>query len=227
MHTDCNLESHLAALLFFAGGAGFLLLLLSAMGAAFLRKERIMRLALLTIAAGIACYLLLLLAFSGFSQQHMLAVGAEKHLCELDCHLAYSVTSVEQKSTLGEGTKAVSAQGAGVFYVVRMRVRFDETTISPQRPRGARLSPSPHRAILGDGLGHEMEPSVAGQQALGISAETAPLLPGESAEIAQVFEIPWGHPDRMLFTQNDTALHWVIGNENSLGHQKTWFQLWH
>ncbi len=223
MQTDFTLEAHLSALLFLAGFGGFFLIILSAIVCAFVHKMRLARLALMTAGGGAAFYLLLLLGFSAVSQEKVLAVGVEKHLCELDCHLAYSVTGVEQRKTLGEGAKMVQAKGT--FYVVHMKARFDEATTSPQRPKDATLAPNPHHAFLGDAFGHRLDTDLAGQQALAIPADAAPLLPGQSAEIAVVFDVPDGplHADRILFTQDDTALRWVIGQENSWGHAKVWF----
>ena len=41
----------------------------------------------------------------------MLGPGEEKHFCEVDCHLAYSVVGVQKTRTLGTAAAPRAAQG--------------------------------------------------------------------------------------------------------------------
>ncbi len=80
----------------------------------------------------------------------MLALNDEKYFCEVDCHLAYSVTGVTQTKTLGNPPNQVTA--TGTFYVLTVKTRFDETTISPHRGNGP-LSPNPRTVSVVDDQG--------------------------------------------------------------------------
>lgn len=82
-------------------------------------------------AGGVGVYLLLFLGASVASRDRVLAVGEEKHICEVACHLAYSVAAVK-----------ATPQDSGARYVVTVRVRFDGETISARRPRDLALSPN-------------------------------------------------------------------------------------
>jgi hypothetical protein len=99
------------------------------------------RLARALAAAG-AVYVAAILGVALTSKQKIIALGGEKHICEIDCHIAYSVLGVERAPVLGSG--AAQARAEGEFYVVTVRTRFDETTVSSQRPLDAPLSLSPH-----------------------------------------------------------------------------------
>src|SRR5215467_1004465 len=134
MFTYVNLSAPIGALAFL--GTAFLLLLgllvfifLLAVG-----KPARARIVLAAIALIGSCYLLSMIGFSLISHDHLLARGEEKHFCELDCHLAYSLVSTRQVRTLGEAPEQVNAQGA--FTIVTIRTRFDETTIAPWRGDG-------------------------------------------------------------------------------------------
>jgi hypothetical protein len=105
---------------------------------AMYRKTTLARVGALMAAGGAATYVLLLIGSGVASSRRELSVGQEKHICEIDCHLAYSVVRAER----GDRT-----------YTVKMRVRFDEQTISSRRDDST-LTPG-HRTIVlidADGL---------------------------------------------------------------------------
>ena len=127
MFTNVNLAAPVGALAFL--GTAFLFFVL---GAALIyslvrKKLGLRKLALLTIALVAGLYLAVLLIFSLASSEKVLARGDEKHFCEIDCHLAYSITDVQETKTIGEGPNQLTA--AGMFRVVTIKTRFDETTI--------------------------------------------------------------------------------------------------
>src|SRR5918994_4888370 len=64
------------------------------------RKSALAGAAVITIVAIGAFYLGLLLVFSFRSGDRLLARGEEKYFCEMDCHLAYSITEVRETKTL-------------------------------------------------------------------------------------------------------------------------------
>jgi hypothetical protein len=55
------------------------------------KREGFARITLRTLVGGAGLYLLLFLIASVASRNRVLTPGEEKHICEIDCHLAYSV----------------------------------------------------------------------------------------------------------------------------------------
>ena len=228
MHTNVNLEAAVGVLAFL--GTAFVLGLAAIIVLHAIKTRRRMRartvsLAALTLAG---CYLLLMLAFSAVSREKVLASGVEKHFCEIDCHLAYSITNVERMKTVGLAPNEATAKG--VFYVVTIRTRFDETTIS--RARGdALLWPNSREVVVFDaeenvyGVSMEGERALQAAQGAGTPLET-PLRPGESYTTDLVFDLPANvvRPE-MLMRDGDLITHFIIGHENSFWHGKTVFSL--
>src|SRR6266850_3734162 len=103
-------------------------------------RAEIQRAAVIVGGAGTGAYLLLSVIASVTSRDRVLAPGEEKHICEIDCHLAYSVA----------GAKAEPQPSGRVRYVVTVKVRFDEETISSRRPKDASLSPNSRYVALVD-----------------------------------------------------------------------------
>ena len=95
--------------------------------------------------AGLGLYLVLYLFSSLTSHTQELPVGQEKHICEVDCHLAYAVSSVHTAKQWNGAT------AQGTFYIVTVRVRFDSNTIASWRPRDLSLSPNGRSVALIDG----------------------------------------------------------------------------
>jgi hypothetical protein len=124
MHANVNLNAAVGVLAFlgiaFVTGLA-IIIILHALETRKRARTRTVSLAALTL---ISCYLLVLLAFSLVSREKVLAFGVEKHFCELDCHLAYSITNVGKTKTVGLPPNEVTAHG--IFYVVAIRTRFDE-----------------------------------------------------------------------------------------------------
>jgi hypothetical protein len=173
-------------------------------------------------------YASLLFGLSLISQERVLAPGGEKYFCEIDCHLAYSVVDVRTAKTLGSGSGQASA--TGVFYVVSLRTRFDENTTSARRPRNATLTPNPRELALVSATGETFPVSPAGQAAL--DAEGAnpslmtPLIPGQQYVTRIAFDAPANlSTPRLLLTAQGWETRWLIGQENSWFHKKTWLAL--
>ncbi len=175
-------------------------------------------------------YLAVLLAASLLSEQKVLAPGQWKYFCEVDCHEAYSVVGVKTAKTLGPPAKPTATKG--VFYVVTVKVWFDERTINPRlRLPKALLTPNPHVADVVDQSGKRYEVSQDGQVALeevqGKSiAFTQPIRPGESYTSTLVFDLPPNVKNPRLYITTLPWLTWaLIGHENSPFHQKVLFRL--
>src|ERR1700733_12854534 len=95
----------------------------------------------------ILVYGMALVGASAASREWALSPGEEKYFCEIDCHLAYSVVGIEKVQTIGAGSTQKTANGT--FFVVSLRTRFDEHTISPNRGDSP-LTPSPRTITLAD-----------------------------------------------------------------------------
>lgn len=168
------------------------------------KRERLARISSRAFVAGGVAYYALLVIGSLTSTNRTLAPGEEKHICEIDCHLAYSVAAA----------RAESVGGGLVRHVVTVKVRFDEETISARRSRTAPLSPNRRYVALVDDAGNEYPGSTEGL--------TRELIPGESYTTDIAFEVPQKATGLRLVLRNadpETAL--IIGHENSLLHRKT------
>lgn len=165
------------------------------------------KLTLIVGGAGAGAYLLLFAIFSIASRDRVLAPGEEKHICEIDCHLAYSVAGVKTEAVPG-----------GARYTVTVKVRFDEATISSRRPKDAPLSPNSRYVALVDAAGNAYPGSTEGLKRR--------LIPGESYTTDIVFGVPADARDlRLILRNDDFETHFVIGHENSFGHGKVSFGL--
>ena len=209
--SNMNFPAPLAVMGFLAASLGALVAIAAVVIFWFARKLRLARVAAFAIGGGVVVYLALLLGFSVGSHETLLGRGQEKYFCEIDCHLAYSVLDVKTQG-----------QGAVDDYVVTLRTRFDETTTSPNRPRSAPLLPSPREVRLID-AGHHQYGVVS---SAGTSLMT-PLTPASFYTTQLEFKVP--KDARGLRLLIETVPGWadrfVIGDENSLGHKKTYFAL--
>ena len=228
MNTNVNFAAPLGAMAFL--GTGFVLVVigLALIYSLVVRKfglAKIVTIAMLVLAA---VYLSAILIFSFASSEKVLARGQEKHFCEIDCHLAYSITDVRQMKTIGNAPNQATANG--VFTVVTIKTRFDETTISSTRGNG-QLHPNSRVLTLVDEQGRRYSPSPAGQKALESSGAagtpiTTPLRPGESYMTTVVFDLPADvKSPTLLINEGEWVTPFVIGHENSLLHKKTRFEL--
>ncbi len=185
-------------------GGAFLLALL-------LRKvDWALRIAALEVA-GLAFYVLLFLVAGLTSRTQILAIGEEKHICEVDCHMAYAVTGV-QRTTQWNGRAA-----HGVFYVVTVRTRFDSLT-TKHRHRAAPLMPNPRTVEIVDGQGRTYP------------ADPQPLyhalFPGEEFSTDFVFDLPADATDpRLVLAAEDWPTRFMIAHENAYLHGRVLFGL--
>lgn len=176
--------------------------------ARFAGRERLARTSSRVLLGGVGLYLVLILVGSVSSHARVLAPGEEKHICEIDCHLAYSVASARTESV----------GGGLVRHVVTVKVRFDEETVSARRSRTAALSPNKRYIALRDDAGHEYPGSTDGLMRA--------LIPGESYTTDIGFEVPQKATGLRLVLRNaDPETAFIVGHENSLLHRRTTFQL--
>lgn len=174
---------------------------------------------LVASAAGVGLYLFLLLAYAATSKEQVLDLLAEKYFCEVDCHLAYSVTNVARSRTVGVPPNRRTARG--IYHLATVKTRFDEQTISSRRAKDAPLSPNPRSVLVVDDEGRRFEPVATGGTPL-----TQILRPGESYTTELVFDLPSDVKNpRLLITESLWVTRLLIGHENSFAHKKTSFRL--
>lgn len=178
--------------------------------------------------AGAALYVIALLVASVIGTGRTLAIGEEKHFCEIDCHLAYAVTRVDTAARLGAPAAPVAAHGR--FYLVTLRVRFDERTTSLNRGDGP-LWPNPRWVELRDAAGRRYLESPEGLAAWEAAHGTVagldrPLRPGQSYLTTLVFDLPVDvRSPRLLVTDPQPFSLFIVSHENSPFHGKTSFAL--
>ena len=228
MCTNVNLAAPIGVMLLL--GTVLLLAILSVvfLYSLFSRRYPLLRWTLLLFGLVAIVYLASLLLFSFFSHEQLLASGQEKHFCELDCHLAYSVADVKQADELSSPGKRIKP--SGTFYLVTIQTRFDEKTIGPRRGNGL-LSPNPRSIVVVDSDGRQFLPDASAQAVLlesnaaGTPIDT-PLRPGQSYSTVYAFDLPRNiHSPRLLLNESDWVTRLIIGHENSIAHKKALFQL--
>ena len=228
MNTNVNFAAPLGVLAFL--GTGFVLLVagLFLVYSLVVQKFGRAKIAIVAMAVVAGLYLGLLLIFSFASSEKVLARGQEKHFCEIDCHLAYSVTDSKQTKTIGNAPNQATANG--LFTIVTIKTRFDETTTSSTRGDGL-LYPNSRKVTVVDEKGRKYSPSPEGQKALELSGAAGTpiqtsLRPSESYTTTVVFDLPADVKNpTLLINEGEWVTHLVIGHENSLLHKKTRFQL--
>ena len=218
MYTNVNLAAPIGALALLGAAVVLFAGIALSLGLLILRRRRAAKFVGAFVCALGVAYFAGMLFFSLFSHDLLLARGEEKHFCELDCHLAYSVVDTRQAKTIGEGARMITARDR--FTVITIKTRFDETTIAPGRG-DAVLYPNGRAATLTDQSGRRYQPATE----LG-TALTTPLRPGESYTTEIAFDLP---PDAnaatLLINEDAWETHLIIGHENSLLHKKTSFRL--
>jgi hypothetical protein len=228
MNTNVNLSAPLGAIAFLGTGLLFFASALVLIQSLVVHKRGRAKFVLMVMLVIAGAYLAAILIFSLASHEKVLARGEEKHFCEIDCHLAYSVADTRQSKTLGNAPNQSTARG--MYTVVTIKTRFDETTISPTRGNGL-LYPNSRVLTLADERGNKYSRSIEGQRALEAAQNsstplTTPLQPGGSYTTEVVFDLPpYVKATTLLVNEGEWETHFVIGHENSPLHRKTRFQL--
>lgn len=228
MYTNVNLAAPIGAMAFLGTGLLFLIAAVIFLYTVIKGELAGSKFVLATTAIITSIYIGAILFFSFTSQETVLARGQEKHFCEIDCHLAYSVLDVQRTQAVGTGGNQATAQG--LFHIVTVRTRFDENTISSTRGNGE-LKPNSRIATIIDEHGTRYAPSAAGETALANSENkgtplTTALRPGESYTTKLVFDLPQDVTNpTLLINEGKWLTHFLIGHENSPLHKKTRFQL--
>jgi len=214
MYTNVNLAAPVGALALLGTAVLLFLALIVLIQSAIVRKRRRAKFVMLFLLVIAGVYFATMMIFSLASHETVLARGQEKHFCELDCHLAYSIVNATQAKMFG------STQAKGQFTVITVKTRFDETTIAPWRGNGL-LHPNSRALMMIDDQGNQYSPvSQAG------TTITTALRPGESFTTDIAFDLPANaKPTSLLINEAAWETRLVIGHENSLLHKKTRFQI--
>ena len=112
--------------------------------------------------------------------------------------------------------------------LVTLRVRFDEKTVAPWRPRDAALTPETRQVVLVDPAGKEYSPSADAARKLGTSIDLAPrpLVPGDQYRVSLAFDEPPNLRGLRLLIRDASWDHrFTIGDEQSLFHRVTYLSL--
>jgi hypothetical protein len=217
--------AHVMMLLFLGTGLTIVSGLVVALYGAASGKKLTLRFGGLLIALVGGSYCLFLFGAGIVTSDKTLPEGNWKYFCEPDCHIAYSVSSVETAAALG--TESNLAQANGEYVVVRLKTWFDEHSIAKFRGNGP-LTPVPRLVSLVDDEGRRFYPT---QLKPGVLAETSTplaqaLRPGESYLTTLTFDIPKGARDlRLLITDDDPVAVVTIDHENSPFHGKIYLGL--
>ena len=216
MNTNVNLLAPIGVMALLGTGFLFFVAALVLIQSLIVRKHGRAKFVLVAMLVIAGAYLAAILIFSLASHEKVLARGEEKHFCEIDCHLAYSVTSTRQSMTLGNPPTTAP----GTYIVVTIKTRFDETTIAPWRGSGL-LYPNSRVLTLVDERGNKYAPTSQSGTPL-----TTPLRPAESYTTEVVFDLPAEvKSPTLLINEGDWPTRLVIGHENSPLHGQTRFQL--
>ncbi len=197
--------------------AGILLAVSFFMKIAWLRKFT-----LGGVAVWIVFYIAMLLGFSLTSNEKLLAANEPKEYCGfyLDCHMHTAVTGVRMTKQIGDQT------AKGTFYIVNVKVFSDAKNPSIK----LRLLEPKARVFQADGARIERD------------AAAEALLPTASVRLDQdidnrqtiekeiVFDVSVSASDlKLLITEgygiDKTIEHILVGDEDSLFHAQTFFDL--
>src|SRR5437773_4942559 len=198
-------------------GAGFLVFT-GLLGAAIAGAARRFGLARILGGAALAVAILygtVLLGAALVSRERTLGRDEKKYFCEMDCHVAYSVTAMTK-----EGNHAA----------VTVRTWFDPSTIASFRGNGP-LTPNPRTVYLVDASGRRYAPSPdatrAWERKHGSSTPLdRELTPGASYLTTFVFELPETAVSPRFFIGDPLGPEtFIIGHENSPLHKKAYFAL--
>lgn len=217
--------AHLMTLLFLGTGLAIVSGLVAVLYGSILGKNLATRLGgLLVLLAG-GSYSVLLLGAGLATSDKTLPEGNWKYFCEPDCHIAYSISSVETRTALGTETNLIQANGE--FVVVRLKTWFDERSIAKFRGNGP-LTPVPRLVSLVDRDGKRYLPAQFEPRTLAeVSTPLAQALrPGESYLSTFVFDVPKRTRDlRLLVIDDDPVSVVTIDHENSPFHGKIYLSL--
>jgi hypothetical protein len=217
--------AHLIALLFLGSVFVIFICLVVAAVAAISKAGRAAKCAAAGAVLTALGYFTLLLGVALVTSDKTLAPGNWKYFCEADCHIAYSIESTEEASTLGAEARPKTAQGR--FVVVRLKTWFDQNSIAPWRGN-APLTPDARVVRLVDERGRRFLPLPQAAASLPVASTplNEPLRPGDSYSTSFVFDVPRdARNPRLLISDVEPLSRLLIDHENSPLHGKIYLAL--
>ena len=214
--------AHLVALLFLGSGFVIFACLLLAVVAALRKAGKVAKFAASGAALSALGYAVVLFGIALATSNKTLPPGDWKYFCESDCHIAYSIGSMQEAAMLGPETKHIAARGR--FVVVNLKTWFDENSISPSRGNFP-LTPDSRMVKLIDDRGRQYLPAPEASAVLpGTSAPlNTPLRPGESY---LTIDVPAdARNPRLLISDVDLVTRLLVDHENSPLHGKIYLAL--
>jgi hypothetical protein len=211
-------------------GTGFLLAasVLLLVGGLIGKSRLVLRLGWISGLVLLVGYGGILMGFSWLSREVVLPMGCWKYFCEIDCHVADSVTGIR---TIGSADPEMAqVAGNGKFVVIQLKTWFDPTTISAHRGNGP-LTPNARVVHLEDAAGRfydesARESAVLATLGLASTPLRTALRPGESYVTYLVFEVPPSAGGfRLLLSSADEVNALLWGDENSVWHKRIAFSL--
>ena len=217
--------AHLIALLFLGSMFVIFVCVVVAAVAAISKAGRVAKCAAAgAVLTGLG-YFALLLAVALVSGDQTLAPGNWKYFCEADCHIAYSIESAQEASTLGPEARPTTPQGR--FVVVRLKTWFDQNSIAPWRGNAA-LTPDARVVRLVDERGRRFLPlpQVAAWLPVASTPLSEPLRPGDSYSTSFVFDVARDARNlKLLISDVEPVSRLLIDHENSPLHGKIYLAL--
>lgn len=217
--------AHLIALLFLGSVFVIFICVVAAAVAAISKAGRVAKCAAAgAVLTGLG-YFALLFGVALASGDKTLPPGNWKYFCEADCHIAYSIESTQEASTLGADARLITAQGR--FVVVRLKTWFDQNSIAPWRGN-APLTPDARIVRLVDERGRRFLPLPQAAASLPIASTplNEPLRPGDSYSTSFVFDVPTdARNPRLLISDVEPVSRLLIDHENSPLHGKIYLAL--
>ena len=172
--------------------------------AALRRKHRTFKISFLSGSVITGLYMALIVGVAAATPDRALRLGEEKYICELDCHLAYSVVGMRREGRLVR---------------VRLNVRFDKATISERRSLESPLYPGWRWVQLTDAAGKRYRPV-----SLGDLSRT--LLPGEQYQTELVFDVDPAAQGLILYLADADFTKWLLlGSDNAPFRRPVGFRL--
>ena len=186
------------------------------------RKTWLTKFTLGGVAVWLVFYAVMLIGFSLTSKEKVLGLGEAKEYCGfyLDCHLHTEVTGVRSAKTIGTAT------AKGTFYIASVKVFSDAR--NPEI--GLHLIEPKARVVQADGT--KLERDTAAEALLptaGVKLD-ADINNKQTLEKEIVFDVPATSTHlKLLITEgygiDKTIEHVLVGDEDSLFHAQTFFEL--
>jgi len=202
------------------GGVFFAIILVAI--ALVTKRSWLLRFTLSAVAVWFAFYAAMLLGFSLTSSEQVLAAGEAKEYCGfyLDCHMHTAVTGVRTAKTIGD------RRASGTFYIANIKVFSDAK--NPQI--NLHLIEPKARVVLANGDKISCDEAAEASLPSASIRLDQDITNHQTIEKEIVFDVPATTTNpKLLITEgygiDKTIEHVLVGDEDSLLHAQTFFEL--